>query len=111
MATEEREITEPVDLCDAAGLLNPAAVGWTRTPLHRCNLRGWGRTKRWEYWCLTTPTHLIAITVADLDYLGVSNVFFLDYAGREVSRSCLHPGGWGSRCRPASVTARPPLVA
>jgi|GEM_PF-6815906 len=33
MATEEREITEPVDLCTASGLLNPAAIGWTRTPL------------------------------------------------------------------------------
>ena len=95
MATHEREITEPVDLCTASGSLNPASVGWTRTPLHRCNLRGWGRTKRWEYWCVMTPTHLVAVTVADLDYLGVSNVYLLDYAGRELSRSCLHPGGWG----------------
>ncbi|BBX14418.1 hypothetical protein MNVM_34990 [Mycobacterium novum] len=94
MVAQEHEITETVDLCDAFGSLNPAAVGWTRTPLHRCNLRGWGRTKRWEYWCVTTPTHLVAVTVANLDYLGVSNVYLLDYSGREVSRSCLHPGGW-----------------
>lgn len=61
MATHEHEITEPVDLCLPDGSLNPAAVGWSRKPLHRANLRGWGRTKRWEYWCVTTPTHLVAL--------------------------------------------------
>lgn len=91
MATRETEITEPVDLCTPSGRLNPAAVGWTRTPLHRCNLRGWGRTKRWEHWCVTTPTHLVAVTVASLDYLGVSNVYLLDYGGREVTRSWAYP--------------------
>lgn len=95
MVTHEREITEPVDLCTGSGALNPDAVGWTRTPLHRCNLRGWGRTKRWEYWCITTPTHLVAVTVASLDYLGLANVYLLDYSGREVSRSWLHPGARG----------------
>ncbi|MEV5398578.1 hypothetical protein AB0N26_20700 [Streptomyces cellulosae] len=38
--TAEREITSPVDLCLPDGRLNPAAVGWTRRPLHRANLRG-----------------------------------------------------------------------
>ena len=42
MTTHEPEITEPVDLCLPDGRLNPAAVGWTRRPLHRANLRGLG---------------------------------------------------------------------
>lgn len=85
MATHEPEITRPVDLCTPSGRLNRDAVGWTRTPLHRCNLRGWGRTKRWEYWCITTPTHLVAVTVSSLDYLAVNNIYFLEYGGREVN--------------------------
>lgn len=97
MVSSEREITEPVALCRADGRLNPAAVGWSRRPLHRCNLRGWGRTKRWEYWCVTTPTHLVAITVSDLDYLAVNGVYFLEYGGLEVERTSLAPLGRGVR--------------
>ncbi|TXH22456.1 MAG: DUF2804 domain-containing protein [Mycobacterium sp.] len=91
MATHEPEITRPVDLCTPSGRLKRDAVGWTRTPLHRCNLRGWGRTKRWEYWCVTTPTHLVAVTVSSLDYVGVNNIYFLEYGGREVSCNSVLP--------------------
>lgn len=86
-----REIVEPTDLCRPDGSLNPAAIGWSRHPLHRANLRGWGRTKRWEHWCVTTPTHLIALTVADLDFLGLSALHFLEYGGREVTRARIAP--------------------
>ncbi|GAA3097385.1 DUF2804 family protein [Nonomuraea salmonea] len=55
MVTHEREITAAVDLCLPDGRLDPRAVGWTRRPLHRANLRGWGRTKRWEYWGWSPP--------------------------------------------------------
>lgn len=95
MVTHEREITALVDLCTPSGRLNADAVGWTRTPLHRANLRGWGRNKRWEYWCVTTPTHLVAVTVASLDYLGVANVYLLEYPDRELTRSGAHPAGCG----------------
>lgn len=81
--TELPEITEPVDLCDARGRLEPAAVGWTRTPLHRPNLTGWGRTKRWEYWGLVTPTHIVGLTLSSLDYVGVESAYVLD---RRTSR-------------------------
>ena len=60
----EREITEAVDLCRPDGRLSPDAVGWSRHPLHRTGLRGWGRSKRWEYWGLVTPEHIVGITVA-----------------------------------------------
>ncbi|MFE2017528.1 DUF2804 domain-containing protein [Streptomyces sp. NPDC059499] len=97
MATHEREITEPVDLCLPDGKLNPAAVGWSRKPLHRANLRGWGRTKRWEYWCVTTPTHLVALTVSDLDFLALNAVYVLEYGprGREFECSSIVPAGRG----------------
>ena len=90
MATAEREITEPVELCTAAGRLNPAAVGWTRRPLHRANLRGWGRTKRWEYWGIVTPRHLIGLTVSSLDYAALHEVWILDRrTGREFGKQAV----------------------
>ncbi|MFR9780221.1 DUF2804 domain-containing protein [Micromonospora sp. MS34] len=76
--THEREITEPVDLCLPDGRLNPAAVGWSRRPLHRANLRGWGRVKRWEYWGIVTPTHVVGLVASSLDYAGVHSVYVLD---------------------------------
>jgi len=89
----ERELTEPVDECTSDGRLNPAAVGWSRTPLHRCNLRGaWLRKKRWDYWCVTSATHLLSITYTDLDYVGLASAWFLEYAGgRLVEQAALVP--------------------
>jgi hypothetical protein len=96
MTSTEREITEPVDLCLPSGRLNPAAVGWTRHPLHRTALRGWGRNKRWEYWGVVTPTHVIALTVADLDYAAQHQVWVLDRAaGVEVDTVAVVPLGRG----------------
>ncbi len=74
----EREITRPVDLCLPDGTLNPAAVGWTRKPLHRANLRGWGRNKRFEYWCIVTPEIIVAVNVSHSDYRVTLATFFLD---------------------------------
>lgn len=89
--THEPEITEPVDLCRADGRLNRAAVGWTRRPLHRANLRGRGRAKRWEYWCVTAPTHVLAVTVSDLDYAALHAVYVLGPDGTESRASSLVP--------------------
>jgi hypothetical protein len=90
--TTEREITEPVDLCLPDGRLNPAAVGWSRHPLHRPNLHGWGRGKRWEYWGLVTPTHVVGLTVSSIDYAGVESVYVLDRAtGEEVVQDAVVP--------------------
>ena len=94
MTSTEREITEPVDLCLPSGRLNRAAVGWTRGPLHRTAMTGWGRTKRWEYWGFVTPTHVIALTVADLDYAAQHQVWVLDRAtGVEVDTVAVVPLG------------------
>ncbi|GAA3106909.1 DUF2804 domain-containing protein [Streptosporangium carneum] len=89
----EREITGRVDLCRPDGRLNPAAVGWSRTPLHRANIRGWGRTMRWEYWCLTSPEHVFAFSASSLDYLASEAAWYLDRTTRRdvSSRSLIVP--------------------
>ena len=94
MATHERELTEPVDLCAPDGKrLNPAARGWSRRPLHRANLRGvWGRTKRWDYWAILAGDRVVTITYADVDYLGIAAVEWFDLAsGRKGGREIIAP--------------------
>jgi hypothetical protein len=92
-----REVTEPVALCTSDGRVEPAAVGWSRQPLQRCVIPGhWGRRKRWHHWAVTTREHLVTITFADLDYLGLAAVYFLDFAsGRETEKVAVRPLGWG----------------
>lgn len=85
----EREITEPVSLTRPDGRLNPDAVGWTRRPLITTDGigRGWrgrGRNKRWEYWAVTTPTHVVALVTSTLDYAGVHGIWLLDRASGEA---------------------------
>lgn len=84
--THERELTAPVDLCDARGRLNPAARGWSRRPLHRTNLRGSpGRKKRWDYWNVASNEVIVAVTFADVDYLGLASLWILDLATSRTS--------------------------
>lgn len=80
MTTHEHEITAAVDLADADGkLLNPAARGWSRLPLHRANLRGsWGRTKKWDYWAILAGDLVISGVYADVDYLGTTDITWFD---------------------------------
>jgi hypothetical protein len=89
MRNHERELTAPVDLCTPDGRrLRPEARGWSRTPLIRANLRGlWGRTKRWDYWAVLTDDLAVAITYADIDYVGIVAVWWADLAtGRTGGR-------------------------
>ncbi|MGB6056840.1 MAG: DUF2804 domain-containing protein [Microthrixaceae bacterium] len=76
--TDENEITGPVDLCIPDGdALNPEARGWSRTPLHRANMRGvWGRTKRWDYWAVLAGDLAFGLVYADVDYLGLASVWW-----------------------------------
>ena len=79
----EREITERVGLCLPNGDLNPDAVGWSRTPLHDTSgigrgIRDRGRNKRWEYWAVVSPTHIVSITVSSLDYAAVHGFWVRD---------------------------------
>lgn len=93
----EREITEPVSLTGPDGRLNPAAIGFARSPLIDTRgigrgrfVRSWGRNKRWEYWNVMTPTHIVSLTVSSLDYAAVHEVWIHDRAttrswGRSVT--------------------------
>lgn len=95
--THEREITEPVELCLPDGRLDPDAVGWTRKPLHRANLRGWGRVKRWEYWGIVTPRHIIGLVASSIDYAGVHGVWVLDReTGEEFAKDAVVPFARGA---------------
>lgn len=77
----QRELVETVDLCDATGRLNPQAWGWSRTPLHRDNLRGaFWRKKRWHYWCVMDHRFAFSSTVAHIDYAALGGVYVLDFA-------------------------------
>ncbi|KAI9032076.1 hypothetical protein DFJ74DRAFT_321170 [Hyaloraphidium curvatum] len=80
-STEEPEITSPVDLCLPDGLqLNPEAKGWSRVPLHNCNLKGkWGRTKKWDYWAILTPDFTISVTYANVDYIGFASIWWHEF--------------------------------
>jgi hypothetical protein len=92
--THERELTSSVALCDERGRrLHPDARGWSRVPLHRANLRGgWGRTKRWDYWAILTGDVAIAVTYADVDYLGIVSVWWVELdAGTSGGRERVIP--------------------
>ena len=88
----EPEITAPVDLCLPDGTLNRDAVGWTRHPLHRANLRGWGRSKRWEYWCVQAPDWALSVTISHIDYLALHQVWFVDFTtGEQIDTRAIVP--------------------
>nr|WP_274637102.1 DUF2804 domain-containing protein [Microbacterium bovistercoris] len=105
-----RELVAPVSLTGPDGRLNPDAVGWARHPLvdtggigagPRAVPTAWGRNKRWEYWGVVTPTHLLALTVSSIDYAAVHEVWIFD---RETRRS------WhrGATVLPARGVTLPP---
>lgn len=107
----EREITAPTSLLHADGALNPDALGWSRTPLlDTSGLPGrghWGRNKRWEYWNVMTPSHIVALTVSSLDYMAVHEVWVLDRAtGEDIGSTVISPGG-ASATLPASLGKGP----
>lgn len=103
--TAERGITSPVDLCLPDGRPDPEAVGWTRRPLHRANLRGWGRVKRWEYWGIVTPSHIVGLVASSLDHAGTHGVYVLDRAtGREPAGDAVTPLARGVRMPDRSGT-------
>jgi hypothetical protein len=95
--TESELPNRSVALCDADGRLNPEGVGWTRFPVHDCRLTGrWLRKKRWNYWCITSETHLFSITISNIDYAGVVFIYLLDFeTKRFVEKTITVPFGKG----------------
>lgn len=103
----ERELTERVSLTRSDGSLNPDALGWARRPLVDTSGIGgrheWGRNKRWEYWNVVTPTHVLALTVSSLDYAAVHEVWVFD-------RSNHHTWGSAATVLPARGVQLPPSL-
>ena len=93
VVTPERELTAPVSLTLPNGRLNPAAVGFARSPLVDTSgiggRHGWGRNKRWEYWNVITPTHIMALTISSLGYAAVHEVWIFERATERT---------WASSC-------------
>lgn len=89
----ERELTAAVPLTTPDGRrLNPDAVGWARRPLVDTSgidgRRRWGRNKRWEYWNVMTPTHIVGLTLSSLDYAAVHEIWVFERGtGREWGKS------------------------
>lgn len=84
-------------LCDSRGQLNPQAIGWSPRPMVDCAIPGhFGRRKRWNHWCITTPHWMLSFTQADLDYLGYAAAYFLDLeTGQAEAYSQFHLLGRG----------------
>ena len=79
MTTHERELTTAVDLCTPDGeRLNPDALGWSRRPLHRANLGGFGRNKRWDYWAVLAGDLVLSTVYSDIDHFGLADVWWVD---------------------------------
>jgi Protein of unknown function (DUF2804) len=96
VTTSERELTEPVDLCTSDGsLLNPAARGWSRRPLHRANLHGRiGANKRWDYWAILAGDLVVSSVYSDVDRFGLADVYWADLStGESGGRAIVVPAG------------------
>lgn len=96
------ELTRRTRLCDDAGFYNPAAEGWSRAPLHICNLRGhFLRKKRWNQWTVQNEIGLFSAALIDLDYLAWIEYFFYDrHSGEYHSETRYLPLGRGLELGP-----------
>src|SRR5438034_8858899 len=75
----EPELTAPVMLCGPDGLLNRQAIGWSRHPLHTCNLPdSLQRKKKWYYWAVTSNDLLFSATIADIERLQLAGAYIFD---------------------------------
>lgn len=98
MTTHEHEVVEPVLLAtDGGRRLNPAARGWSRRLLQTANQRGnKGRKKKWDYWSIHAGDLVLSGVVANLDFFGTSDVWWVDLAtGETGGRGCGAAGGVG----------------
>ncbi|WP_017379453.1 DUF2804 domain-containing protein [Paenisporosarcina sp. TG-14] len=76
----EREILDPIALCDSKGNLNPAAIGFSRKSLIDSNLSGhFMRKKKWNNWCVFGEDIMFSASIRHMDYAVICSVYFLDY--------------------------------
>lgn len=113
---DKMELIEKVSLTTPEGTLNRRAVGWARNhmvdtsgigaPRSRTNApetnegksgarlkripKAWGRNKRWEYWNVMSPDFILALTVSNIDYATVNEVFVYNrQTGEKVGKTAL----------------------
>ncbi|WP_137873654.1 DUF2804 domain-containing protein [Rhodococcus sp. Q] len=109
----QRELT-PGDLLDGHGRLGQA--GWSRSEVRRYDRSAVAasrlRIKEWDYYCVLTPDHGLALTVADNGYMGLLGVSWLDFAARtEVTENVITPFPLGRMRLPASADTGDVLAA
>ncbi len=82
-------------LCDARGRLLRESVGWSRRPMHTCNLPPeLPRKKRWNYWCVTSGDLLFSATIADIDFVALAFVYTYERgSGRFIEKTVVAPSG------------------
>ncbi|MBF6600542.1 MAG: DUF2804 domain-containing protein [Dehalococcoidia bacterium] len=92
---DERELTAGVPLCAPDGRLNRAAIGWSRRPLHRCNLpASLARKKKWNYWAVTSEDVLFSATIADIDRLQLAGAYLFERGSRRhIDKSVVRAPG------------------
>lgn len=93
MQLVEKELIKPISLCDQDGRLLPEAIGWSRHPLHECELKGhWLRRKKWNFWFITSPDIAISIAMVHLDYAGIVFLHFIDlHTGETADKAVTVP--------------------
>jgi len=83
----EPEIITGVPLCRPDGSLNRDSAGWSRHPLHTCNLPATlPRKKQWNYWAVTSSDLLFSATIADVDRLQLGGAYI--FARRTHRHTC-----------------------
>lgn len=96
------------DLLDGSGRL--IECGWASAEVRRYDRRmirasGW-RIKEWDYYCIATDRHALALTVADNGYLGFLGVSWMDLeAGTAINHGAVRPLPFGRMALPASADA------
>ena len=79
LTQKEPELTAPTLLCGPDGHLNRRAIGWSRRPLHTCNLPpSLARKKKWNYWAVTSSDLLFSATIADVEGLQLGGAYLFD---------------------------------
>ena len=102
----EREIAPPVSALYPRRAPEPRCRRAGRAGRSTTGLPGtWGRRKRWDFWGVTGPGFALNLVYADVDYVGIADVWFHDFgAGRR-------PPTGRSRCRSPVGCALPTTVA
>lgn len=96
------------DLLDVAGRL--AEPGWATGEVKRYDraairASGW-RIKEWDYYCILTDDHALALTIADNGYLGFLGLAWMDLrAGTAINHGAIRPFPFGRMAMPGSAEA------